>query len=66
MKADKIFYQDLYFEKKNLLNILKIKEFHFRGLYEVLSALFFFSGLISLLEKKKYLVQMLPYHIKKK
>ena len=38
----------IYFEKKNLLNILKIKEFHFRGLYEVLTALFFFSGLIFL------------------
>ena len=48
----------IYFEKKNLLNILKIKEFHFRGLYEVLTALFFFSGLIFLPISEVYTLLM--------
>ena len=48
----------IYFEKKNLLNILKIKEFHFRGLYEVLTALFFFSALIFLPISEVYTLLM--------
>ena len=35
-------------ERKNLINILTIKRFHIRGLYEVLTALFFFTALILL------------------
>ena len=31
----------IFFEKKNLIKILSIKSFHIRGLYEVLTALFF-------------------------
>ena len=48
----------IYFEKKNLFNILKIKEFHFRGLYEVLTALFFFSALIFLPISEVYTLLM--------
>ncbi len=48
----------IYFEKKNLLYILKIKEFHFRGLYEVLTALFFFSALIFLPISEVYTLLM--------
>ena len=35
-------------ERKKLINILTIKRFHIRGLYEVLTALFFFTALILL------------------
>ncbi len=38
----------IFFEKKNLIKILSIKSFHIRGLYEVLTALFFLLGLILL------------------
>ena len=38
----------IFFEKKNLIEILSIKSFHIRGLYEVLTALFFLLGLILL------------------
>lgn len=33
-------------DKKNIFEILKIKSFHIRGLFEVMTALFFFTGLI--------------------
>ena len=35
-------------ERKNLIKVLSIKKFHIRGLYEVLTALFFFIALILL------------------
>ena len=34
-----------FIEKKNLIKIISIKSFHIRGLYEVLTALFFFIAL---------------------
>ena len=48
----------IFFEKKNLLNILKVKSFHIRGLYEVLTALFFFSALIFLPISEVYTLLM--------
>ena len=33
-------------QKKNIFEILKKKSFHIRGLFEVMTALFFFTGLI--------------------
>ena len=35
----------IIFEKKNIVAILKIKKFHIRGLYEVLTAIFFFYSI---------------------
>ena len=48
----------IFFEKKNLLNIIIVKSFHFRGLYEVLTALFFFSALIFLPISEVYTLLM--------
>ena len=48
----------IYFEKKNLINILKVKKFHLRGFYEVLTALFFFSALIFLPISEVYTLLM--------
>ena len=45
-------------EKKNLLKILSIKKFHIRGLYEVLTALFFFTALILLPISEVYTLLM--------
>ena len=45
-------------EKKNLINILSIKKFHIRGLYEVLTALFFFIALILLPISEVYTLLM--------
>ena len=45
-------------KKKNLINILKVKKFHLRGLYEVLTALFFFSALIFLPISEVYTLLM--------
>lgn len=36
------------YEKKNIINIFKIKKYHLRGIFEVLTAIFFFTGLILL------------------
>ena len=38
----------VFYEKKNILNIIKIKKYSERGLYEVLTAICFFTGLILL------------------
>ncbi len=45
-------------EKKNLINVLSIKKFHIRGLYEVLTALFFFIALILLPISEVYTLLM--------
>ena len=45
-------------EKKNLFKILSIKRFHIRGLYEVLTALFFFIALIVLPISEVYTLLM--------
>jgi len=45
-------------EKKNLFRILSIKRFHIRGLYEVLTALFFFIALIVLPISEVYTLLM--------
>ena len=48
----------IIFEKKNLFAILKIKKFHIRGLYEVLTAIFFFTALIYLPISEVYTLLM--------
>ena len=48
----------IIFEKKNLIKILKIKKFHIRGLYEVLTAIFFFTALIYLPISEVYTLLM--------
>ena len=48
----------IFFEKKNLIKILSIKGFHIRGLYEVLTALFFLVGLILLPISEVYTLLM--------
>ena len=48
----------IIFEKKNLIRILKIKKFHIRGLYEVLTAIFFFTALIYLPISEVYTLLM--------
>jgi len=49
----------LYFiEKKNLIKIIRIKSFHVRGLYEVLTALFFFIALVFLPISEVYTLLM--------
>ena len=45
-------------ERKNLIYILSIKKFHIRGLYEVLTALFFFIALILLPISEVYTLLM--------
>ena len=45
-------------ERKNLITILSIKKFHIRGLYEVLTALFFFIALILLPISEVYTLLM--------
>ncbi len=45
-------------ERKNLIRILSIKKFHIRGLYEVLTALFFFIALILLPISEVYTLLM--------
>ena len=41
-----IFFYLKVIQKKNIFEILKKKSFHIRGLFEVMTALFFFTGLI--------------------
>ena len=48
----------IIFEKKNLFRILKIKKFHIRGFYEVLTAIFFFTALIYLPISEVYTLLM--------
>jgi len=48
----------IIFEKKNLISVLKIKKFHIRGLYEVLTAIFFFTALIYLPISEVYTLLM--------
>ena len=43
-----IFIYLKFYEKKNILSIFKIKNYHKRGIYEVLTAICFFTGLILL------------------
>jgi drug/metabolite transporter (DMT)-like permease len=43
-----IFLYLKFYERKKILNIFKIKTYHQRGLYEVLTAICFFTGLILL------------------
>ena len=48
----------LFIEKKNIISIFTIKSFHIRGLYEVLTALFFFTALILLPISEVYTLLM--------
>jgi len=41
-----IFFYIYFFQKKNIIKIILTKKYYFRGIYEVLTALFFFIGLI--------------------
>ena len=47
-----------FIEKKNLIKIISIKSFHIRGLYEVLTALFFFIALVFLPISEVYTLLM--------
>ena len=47
-----------FIEKKNLIKIIRIKSFHVRGLYEVLTALFFFIALVFLPISEVYTLLM--------
>ena len=58
MTTTLIFIYLVFFEKKEVIKILKIKEFHKRGLYEVLTALFFFTGLITMPISEVYTLLM--------
>jgi len=48
----------LKFYEKNILNIFKIKKYHIRGIYEVLTAICFFTGLILLPVAEVYTLLM--------
>ena len=53
-----IFLYLKYYEKKNIINILKIRKYHQRGLFEVLTAICFFTGLILLPVAEVYTLLM--------
>ena len=53
-----IFLYLKYYERKNILDIVKIKKYHQRGIYEVLTAFFFFTGLILLPVSEVYTLLM--------
>ena len=53
-----IFFYLKFYEKKNILNIFKIKKYHLRGIYEVLTAVCFFTGLILLPVAEVYTLLM--------
>jgi len=53
-----IFLYLKYYEKKNIINIFKIKKYHQRGLFEVLTAMCFFTGLILLPVAEVYTLLM--------
>jgi len=48
----------VFYEKKNIVNIIKIKKYHQRGIYEVLTAICFFTGLILLPVAEVYTLLM--------
>ena len=47
-----------FYEKKNIFNIFKINKYHQRGMYEVLTAVCFFTGLILLPVAEVYTLLM--------
>ena len=53
-----IFIYLKFYEKKKILNIFKIKNYHKRGIYEVLTAICFFTGLILLPVAEVYTLLM--------
>ena len=53
-----IFLYLKYYEKKNIINILKIRKYHQRGVFEVLTAICFFTGLILLPVAEVYTLLM--------
>ena len=53
-----IFIYLKFYEKKNILSIFKIKNYHKRGIYEVLTAICFFTGLILLPVAEVYTLLM--------
>ena len=53
-----IFLYLKYYERKNILDIVKIKKYHQRGIYEVLTAICFFTGLILLPVSEVYTLLM--------
>ena len=53
-----IFLYLKYYEKKNIINIFKIKKYYQRGLFEVLTAMCFFTGLILLPVAEVYTLLM--------
>jgi len=53
-----IFLYLKYYEKKNIINIFKIRKYHQRGLFEVLTAICFFTGLILLPVAEVYTLLM--------
>ena len=53
-----IFLYLKFYERKNILDIVKIKKYHQRGIYEVLTAICFFTGLILLPVAEVYTLLM--------
>ena len=53
-----IFIYLKFYERKNILDIFKIKKYHQRGIYEVLTAICFFTGLILLPVAEVYTLLM--------
>ncbi len=53
-----IFLYLKFYERKNILDIFKIKQYHQRGVYEVLTAICFFTGLILLPVAEVYTLLM--------
>ena len=53
-----IFIYLKFYEQKKILNIFKIKKYHQRGMYEILTAIFFFTGLILLPVAEVYTLLM--------
>ena len=53
-----IFLYLKYYEKKNIISIFKIKKYHQRGEFEVLTAICFFTGLILLPVAEVYTLLM--------
>ena len=53
-----IFVYLKFYEKKNIIKTIKVKKYHQRGLYEVLTAICFFAGLILLPVAEVYTLLM--------
>ena len=53
-----IFIYLKFYEQKKILNIFKIKKYHQRGIYEILTAICFFTGLILLPVAEVYTLLM--------